>query len=224
MAKSNSTKITTPFGVVKWANLNKPSAKFVAEGEYDVTLVFKASDPAVQKMVATIQAAAEAGRKAEAEADPKKAKMIMTYNLTPDIQPDRDEEGNEIEDTVVLKAKQKASGTRTDGSAWTATVDLFDSKGKEIPKTVAIGRGSILRASIDLRPYAMPATKSAGVSVKLLGVQVKELKSFARGAEGHGFGAVDDGFEVNADADVFDATETPAEGKAAATEQAATDW
>lgn len=230
MARTKSTKITTPFGIVKWASLTKPNDKFNPEGVYDCSVVFDTEDPAVQKMVNIINDAAAAARISESKEDPKKSAAISKYTLSPNLGPDTEEDGTEIPNTVVVKGKLKASGVRkSDGSPWTATVDLFDSLKQPLPKTAQIGRGSEVRMSLELSPFAMPATKTAGISLRLNAVQVKKLVSYGRNAEGYGFDSVEDGF-VSVEEETDDAAPAKrAAGAAAPTPKVdddadATDW
>lgn len=186
MAKrKNAVRVTSPFGRVVWANLSKPSTKFDKNGVYELSLVFDDDkDPQVVDFVKKINEAAEAAKADFVKQDPKTAK----FKLCPEIGPDEDKEGNVIPNTIRIKTKLKASGVRDDGTTWTDSVTVVDAANKEIPKTIMVGRGSIARAQIDLVPFAMAATRTAGVSLKLRAVQVKSLSEYKQTGD---FDAVD---------------------------------
>ena len=101
-------------------------------------------------------------------------------NLVMDIY-EKDEEGH-----IVMKFKQKAVITKKDGSKIPVKIRQFDSKGK--PIDVNIGRDSVIKVSFTANPYYMPSTRTCGLSLRLLAVQVISLNEFGdASASSYGF-------------------------------------
>ena len=97
----------------------------------------------------------------------------------------------------MLKFKQKAVITKKDGSKFEVKIPQFDSKGK--PMKANIGRDSVIKINFSIKPYYMPTTKTVGLSLRPVAVQVIDLKEFASGgsAESYGFGEEEGGYEAN---------------------------
>lgn len=98
-----------------------------------------------------------------------------------------------------------------DGSEWKRTVAIFDAKKNDIFKDIeGIGNGSKVRIACELSPFFM-SKANYGVSLRLVAIQVIDLKAFGNeSAEAFGFDS-EDGYvsENQQDSDALD--EVPAE-------------
>ena len=209
--RSKPVRITSPVGIAKWVFVTEPSTKFKPEGEYNVTVVLDAE--AGEKLDKQLSAMAEEARKEmvlEAK-KPAQAKARQTYGLTYGLTKEADEEGEETGNWL-LKAKKDASFEGRDGKRVETSVPIFDAKKNPAPG-VKIGKGSKIRVAFDARPYAMDATKMAGLSLRLAGVQVIDLVEPGGGASADACGFEnEDGFEASVDAEPTPST--PASGEA----------
>lgn len=105
-----------------------------------------------------------------------KGRKVVTQDIY-----EKDEEGR-----IVMKFKQKAVITKKDGSKIPVKIRQFDSKGK--PIDVNIGRDSVIKVSFTANPYYMPSTRTCGLSLRLLAVQVISLNEFGdSSASSYGF-------------------------------------
>jgi len=111
-----------------------------------------------------------------------------------------DEEGNS-DGTVRIKFKRNASFKNKAGEVIKTRVALFDSGMKQLAAEINPWGGSVVKVSFTMRPYYMPATDKAGVTMDLNAVQVLELKAQGeRSADAYGFES-EDGYEQAADED-----------------------
>lgn len=196
----------TPKGRALWPKLNIPDTKFKEEGEYSVKLVLSAADsePLMQlidtamkesydETKATLEAAAK--DKSDAKKAAAAAKSLKKLKpADPPYQMVADDEGNETGE-VSFTFKRKASGvSRKTGKKWNAVVPLFDAAGKPVDRSkVQVWGGSTLKVAFELNPFHTDLV-GAGVSLRLVGVQIIELVSGGeRTASSMGFGA-EEGF------------------------------
>jgi hypothetical protein len=175
MSKAKNLRITTPFGRLKFGSLSTPSAKFdPKKPQYEAVVVFDSTDPKVVEMVKTINKAAEEAQKLFSATKP----AVKKFTLHPEFSPETDKESGEVvPDTIMVRAKRLASGVTKDGKPWSVNIGRFDMAGVVIPPDNEIGWGSTVSLSLELVPFEMPATKSVGVTLRLLGVQVQDLVS-----------------------------------------------
>jgi len=179
-----SMKITTPIGTAKWPYLLEPDTKFHADGEYRVELVLEPGDEA-EDLFAKITAFRD-----KAAAEFKKLSGGKGVKIAPSFPLVRNEDG-----TVSVKAKMKAKITSKSGRSWEQRPAIFDAKGTPIKNEIRIGSGSRLRLSIELAPFNSPAIGGCGVSARLRGAQVIEIREpKATSASDFGFGAEESGF------------------------------
>jgi|NOAtaT_6_FD_contig_81_1667246_length_2906_multi_3_in_0_out_0_5 hypothetical protein len=191
--------VTTPVSALVFGSLTVPSTKFKKagqDGQYEATVVLDTTEQSTQDFIAAVEKAAIAGREAEAAKgkNPAERAKILAYSLSPSFQPMNDRDtGEPIPNTVRVNAKRGSSGISVKtGKRWTADISLYDAAMKPIPKSIDIGWGSKVRLAIELAPFSMPATKLAGVSMKLIGVQVLELVNRGgKSAESLGFEATE---------------------------------
>lgn len=174
---SNNNRFTTPKGLAQYPTLKTPDTKFNPEGDYKVNLVME-DDEKTNSLVAKLEAALEDFY--ENDDNVKQAISKGRKVVTQDIY-EKDEEGR-----IVMKFKQKAVITKKDGSKIPVKIRQFDSKGK--PIDVNIGRDSVIKVSFTANPYYMPSTRTCGLSLRLLAVQVISLNEFGdASASSYGF-------------------------------------
>lgn len=200
---------TTPRGVAVFPKLNTPdeykgkrsySTKLKLERAEMTALIEKieaAADKAHADAVAELEAKIESAKGAEKG----KAKVALSKLGRGDLpmKPDYDEEGNETE-FVIMNFKMAASYTKGD-KAIPMQPKIFDAKGKPLKNPPEIWGGSVLKVGGQLVPFYNPATNTTGVSLRLGGVQIIELRTRGGGgnAESYGFGK-EEGYEAGDDA------------------------
>lgn len=174
---NNNNRFTTPKGFAQYPSLKTPDTKFNPEGDYKVNLAMddtEKTNALVSKLEAVLEDFYENDDNVkQALAKGRKVTMQDIY--------EKDDEGR-----IVMKFKQKAVITKKDGSKITVKIRQFDSKGK--PIDVNIGRDSVIKVSFSANPYYMPSTRTCGLSLRLLAVQVIELNEFGdSSASSYGF-------------------------------------
>jgi len=181
-ARQREEAITTAVGTAQYPWVNTPSTKFVPEGEYSCNIILTKQEG--ESIIKKVEPILEKKQKEQAE---ELGKKVKTYELPIQL------EG----DTYVLKAKLKpVNGKRKDGSEYTRSLGLFDSKGNPWDREVMIRGGSKVRLSVRPKPWFSPLL-GAGVSLELLGVQVIELADgelSSQAAESFGFTEVEGGY------------------------------
>lgn len=226
MAENEKPKrvyVTTPRGVFQWPRLNEPdygNEKFKKpDGEYSVTLILKASDPAVKKFIAEMtphyEAALEKGRaefkKLKAETRKElggkiKEKLFYTELL--------DQETEEPTGEIKMRFAMKAGGTYKsgpkEGKKWSRKPKVFDARGTYLPKPPSIWGGTEGRVNFEAEPYFIPGTGTAGLRMKLEAAKVLKLVSEGGAADAsrYGFGDEEDGYTHEEDAMSSDESDT----------------
>jgi hypothetical protein len=207
--KKQYTKLTTPKGVASFPKLTKPETKVgekVVKPRFTCGVILDESDPATQKLVATLQGLLDAAVADYKAANPV-AKGKKAPNLMPilPVRPAKDKEGNEIEGKIKIVAKTAA--TKKDGGP--RVVPLFDAKGKPVKFRPNVSGGSTVKMNFTASPYDKPERTGIeiGIALYLEAVQIIDLVEFGGGnAESFGFSA-EDGYEAeeggsfNADGD-----------------------
>lgn len=179
-------RYTTPKGFAQYPHLKEPDMKFNPEGVFSVTMRFEGKTPELQALIEKLEAIQDkAFDEAVSEANAMNKKKIHKSDLFFE-----DEEGN-----VYLKFKQNAVIKKKDGSTVNAKIAHFDSKGK--PIDVNVGRDSVIRLSFTAMPYFMQSTKTVGLSLRPVAVQVIKLNEFGgNSAEDYGFSSDEEGYEA----------------------------
>lgn len=205
MARSRDPKLTTPFGTAGYCSLHRPSTKFNKDGQYSAQVILPEgpeTDEFISKLEALYEAAYSANlAEAQAELDAKAQKAGKTAKQLGEIKradkpyrrpvdPDTDEP---LPGWVVTARLNATVRDGQDGPVlYTRKPVIVDSKNQEVRQPV--GSGSTIRLQFTAGPFNTAAVGS-GLSLKLVGVQVKELAAMGVGkAE---FDEVD-GFEENA--------------------------
>jgi len=158
----------SPYGVVKFGAISSPSTRFEPSGEYSIKLAVPAED------------AAEAIAYLEGIRDEK-----ATPNLTPHpVVSDEVDENGTPTGNVIFKAKAKAHVIPRNSAIhpFDQHVVVVDEDNNTV--TEPVWRESVVRFRAEVIPYANPATQSYGVSLRLKGVQVRELVTGEGGGTG----------------------------------------
>lgn len=185
-------KITTPAGIAKFINVNKPRLKYGSETDYgyDVNLVLDPDKPEVKAFKAQLTKLAEEARVllAANAKTPKEKKAITEGKLHVPIEDELDKDGNET-GMLVMKIKRDASWKNAKtGEVQNVTIPIFDAKLNKMTKTV--GRGSTVKVAADVVPFA--GFGRVGVSLRMTGVQVLDLVEYGGSDPSSlGFGAED---------------------------------
>jgi hypothetical protein len=223
--KSFTTSRGTAVG---WVSLNTPDTKFDKDGKFSVALAFAEDDATLQQIEEAAEALTNAKlEEVKAEITEKLTKAnkkgliaktldaITTISL---IKSEEDEETGEETGRKIIKAAMKHSGiSQKTGKPWKRYPDYFNAKGLQLKNPPAIGSGSELKMNIELVPYYAANDKTVGCTFRLNGVQIIKLVSFgARDASAYGFGAEEDGDEIEDglvdDAETNGADESGADG------------
>jgi hypothetical protein len=193
-------------GTASWAKVFEPDTKFNPEGVYSINVSIPEADAAhVCEQLDTLMA--EYTTKLVKE----KPQLKASLSMRPPYEAEYDENGNET-GNLLFKSKMKASGTTKEGRTWQRKPVVVDTKLTPLNKSTLIGNGSTVIVAVDPSPYYMPSNKQAGVSLRMVGVQVTNLVEY-QGA--NSIFDEEDGFVAQAVAkddssDVFSDTDTDA--------------
>lgn len=184
----NDIRLTTPKGYAQYPYLKDPDTKFNPDGDYKVNLAMDDNE-VTGKLIAKLQQILEEfydNDEEVAKAIAKGRKVVMTDIF------EKDEEGR-----LVLKFKQKAKITKKNGEKIDVKLPQFDSRGKPM-EAANIGRDSVIKVNFSVRPYYLPTTKTCGLSLRPVAIQVIDLREFTGGgsAESYGFSDEGEGYEA----------------------------
>lgn len=186
-----NTRFVSPRGKSLYARVQTPDTRFDTNGVFHVDLLVEPN--LAQPMINTMEAILDDFYQNNADINNALAKG-RKVNRAPVFE--------EMSDgTYRFRFKQKAKITAKDGAVYDKHVAVFDSKLQ--PLTKEIGNNSVIKVSYTCSPYYTPSTRTMGVSLRLIGVQVLDLVEF---------GDVDCGFTVE---EGFTADSTPNECEAA---------
>lgn len=197
---------TTPRGIARYPRLDKPDTKFNPDGDYKVDLVLPTESAEAKALMAKIDAGIAASfEQAKKEHKGKKVKMAdAPYAVVTEKLKKGDEEEVVETDKTKFSFKLKAVGrNKKTGESWTMRPAVFDAKGQVLDVSkVKLGGGSEIKVAYEMRPYFMASTSSAGVSLRLKGVQVLKLVEWqsAKDASAFGFGQ-EEGYDGVGDED-----------------------
>lgn len=177
----------TPKGRLEWAKVVKPDTKFDEGGIYSVDLYLKAGEPDVQELCAKLDELVEEAKQDAIEENPKRKPLTaQPYEAV------TDDEGNETGE-IKFKFKLKATGKTKAGEVYKQRPIVVDAKGVPILKFNSegdvindgfkVGNGSIGKIAFEPKKYFMASTKTAGVSLRLRGVQLIKLVEFSGGGD-----------------------------------------
>lgn len=178
-------RYVTPTGIAMYPWLNKPDTKFDPDGFYHVNLKFEKETPELDFLLKDLEKMLEDYYQAACD-NPKYAKFKSKIQKADIFE--EDDDGSKI-----LKFKQKAVIKSVKGT-FNAKIALFDSKGK--PSKDTIGGGSQIKVCFSAIPYFVPSTKTVGLTLRPVAVQIISLESFnGTSAESYGFKQEEGGYE-----------------------------
>jgi len=173
------TQIVTPFGRAAWCSLSRPSDKFKADGEYSARVLLDDS-PETQALIEQLDALYEKAYQdnlAEVRRDKPKVEVIKRADKPYKRQEDPDT-GAELPG-YSINARMGAIVRGKKGPGGEPGPKLYDRRpqvvdAKNQPVRQEVGAGSVIRLSVDANPF-FTAALGSGLSLRLIGVQVKEL-------------------------------------------------
>lgn len=178
-------RYVTPTGIAMYPWLNKPDTKFDPDGLYHVNLKFEKESPELEFLLKDLEKMLDDYYQAACE-NPKYAKFKSKIQKADIFE--EDDEG-----CKVLKFKQKAVIKSVKGT-FNAKIALFDSKGK--PSKDTVGGGSQIKVCFSAIPYFVPSTKTVGLTLRPVAVQIISLQSInGSSAESYGFKSEEGGYE-----------------------------
>lgn len=189
MADNKPQSIVTPKGRAVWPHLNTPDTKFNAEGEYTTKLSIPADE--AQGLVKQLEAIRDSFFEDLKEKDPK----VARYNMADVFEEEMDDQGNTT-GNYIFKFKQKALITTRAGKTYEPKIAIVDSK--RAPTDAVISGGSVIKISATVLPYAMPTSKTVGVSLRPAAVQIIELASGGGAAAAASAFDIEDGYTGSA--------------------------
>lgn len=166
--------IVSPKGEVNWCSL-VPEEDYNKTGkQFSCRLRWKKNDPEYKKFQKKLDdLATRAYDFFQADEELKvilKKQMVLERPYTPEY----DKEGEET-GYFIVGSKNKTEYTTKKGKVVTNTLTVLDAKKNKIDNTaVTPFKGSIVRFQAMAVPYFVAATKKAGISLRLLAVQVIE--------------------------------------------------
>jgi hypothetical protein len=199
--KKKFEKVQSPRGIAVYPKLDKPDFKFKAEGVYSCKVRCSAEDEKALALVKKIDAAMKkslAAAKAEWDQldEKEKKKRKNKAPVSADCPYVVDEDEGTITFTFSRKAKVTPKNGPNAGKTFHFKPTVFDAKLKPLPKGVEVWGGSEVRCAGEIVPFYTPLV-GAGISLRLLGVQVFNLVSRGEvSGEALGFEA-EDGFDAS---------------------------
>lgn len=175
------------------------------DGEYSTKGILVADDPATKAFIKQLTPLYDEAM-AWADEQFKKLKVetrkkLGSVSQNPLFSTLYDKETEEPTGEIEFKFAMAASGIRNKDTdkeeRWTAKPGIFDAKGQKIVKVPAIWSGSTAKVSFSvglnkegIPGYFIPGTGAAGLKLKLLAVQIIDLRQGGeRSADSYGFGA-----------------------------------
>lgn len=207
--KKKLPRWTTPKGTAIYPYLDKPDTKFDKAGVYRVNLALSEAD--AEGEIERLKTVAKQALKDAKEKNAKHASKITLADLpygTDEKYPGK----------IIFKFKMKAK-VETEEKTWTQHPALFDATGTPITEPPRIGTGSEVRVAYLAAPYYSAKDKEAGVTLRLVAVQLIKLVEWGGGdAASFGFGEEADGFSAAVEAEDSDDLEDVDEGSDAESE------
>lgn len=201
--KPQLVQIRTGKGIAVYPKLAEPD-EYKGKAKYKTGV--KRPRAEVEKLIAQITAAAEAmveQTKAEmteklkglkGAALVKQKEKIAAIKLHLPFKAEVDDAGNET-DNVIFHVSMNASYKNAQGVEVPLKPKLFDAFRQPITKKLDLWGGSIINVAAGILPVYVEASGSCGVSLRMVGVQVIELKQGGATAESMGF-EDEDGFSA----------------------------
>lgn len=180
--KKKPQKITTPVGVGKFAYIKSKDTEFNPDGDYRIQLELPEADAAdlMEKITKAHEDAVKAAKKETGK------KKVKEQDLPFYEREDEDGAGTGI---IAFKFKQKSIVRPKNSTPFKKTVAVFDAAGKKMPAIDPWG-GSKVKVCFSISPY-YTASSGAGVTLRLIAIQIIELAEAGGDAETFGFGEED---------------------------------
>jgi hypothetical protein len=199
MAKEKRVRMTTPRLRLKYPRLTIPDTKFNPDGEYGTKGLLDPSTDAAQKFLKQLDKLTDDAF-AKMKEEHKKFSKVMTRAATyrAELNDDGDETGL-IELGFTMPAKVTAKKGPNVGKTYAFKPALFDAFGQPVTKKdIRIGAGTEAKVSFEFWPYFAPNDKKAGLTKRLVAVQIIKLVEWTgQDAGDFGFSTEDDGFDVS---------------------------
>lgn len=180
-SKKKTLRFTTAKGIAQYPWIFDPDTKYDADGQYHIQLIVTKED--AKDMIQRLSAMLD---EFKAQTEKEKNKKVGTMDFFEETP-----EG----DSVQFKFKQKRVLRRKDGSTIEVKIPVFDSCGGAVSANSKMGTGSTVKVCYSPLPYYNAVTKSVGLSLRLVAVQVINLVSYEGGdAKAFGFSEEEGGY------------------------------
>lgn len=179
--KKKAVRYITAKGIAQYPWIFEPDTKFDADGQFHIQLVVPKED--AKEMIKRLSDMLDEFKAQTEKEKGKKVGKMDFFDETP--------EG----DAVQFKFKQRHVLRRKDGSSVEVNIPVFDSRGGCVTADSKMGTGSTVKICYSPLPYYNAVTKSVGLSLRLVAVQVLALVQYSAGAaEGFGFSTDFEGY------------------------------
>lgn len=186
--KKKAARYITAKGIAQYPWIFEPDTKFDADGQYHIQLIVSKED--AKDMIQRLSTMLD---EFKAQTEKEKNKKVGTMDFFEETP-----EG----DSVQFKFKQKRVLRRKDGSTLEVKIPVFDSCGGAVSANSKMGTGSTVKVCYSPMPYYNAVTKSVGLSLRLVAVQVLNLVSYEGGdAKSFGFSEEEGGYVSTEDKD-----------------------
>lgn len=209
--KKKNAEITTPKGIFAFPSLDKPDygkePYLKPEGQYKVSLIMDKDDPATQAFLEALKPhyeeaiaeGEEAFKKLSVALRKKYGKLTVNDLYVERYDKETEEPTGEIEFRCAMDASGEFKTGPKKGEKWTRKPLVFDAKGNRIKDVPEVWGGTEGKLRVQLRPYFIAGSGTAGLKLGLLAAQIIHLvEGGERSAEGFGFGE-EEGFVNKAD-------------------------
>lgn len=172
------SRYVTPLGIAEFCYLTKPSTLYRDEGEYLLHLRLSPTEE-TKALLKSIEGDYRAFLEKENlpyEKDQGNLNYVVHH---------QDKTSGIETDDYLLKMKLKARVFPKDGEPYDQRPALYDAQNRTLQKGIDIWSGSKVKASFLVNPWR--TISGTGITLWLKAVQVIDLVSAPRDAEGHGF-------------------------------------
>lgn len=190
-SKKKTLRFITAKGIAQYPWIFDPDTKYDADGQYHIQLIVSKKDATdmIQRLSAMLD-------EFKAQTEKEKNKKVGTMDFFEETP-----EG----DSFQFKFKQKRVLRRKDGSTLEVKIPVFDSCGGAVSANSKMGTGSTVKICYSPLPYYNAVTKSVGLSLRLVAVQVLNLVSYeGGGAKSFGFSEEEGGYVSTEDENTED--------------------
>ena len=193
--KKKNVRYTTPAGIASWPKLRVADTKFDADGSYGVKLLLDPNHPATQPFLTKLDEMAAA---AFVEMKKENTKYAKVMKLVTPYANELDKDGNETGKIVLNFTMPAVIRNKEKTKEWKLKPVIFDATLTPLPEEQDVGGGSTIIVSFESWPYFNAKDKEAGITRRLVAVQVLDLKQWNGSVDAASFGfAAAEGFTVN---------------------------